>query len=253
MEKRLANGEQLCADNIPNTWLGGDKEDRDRVVADWCRDAVEGGGDDMRLAMGAKIMEEIRAEVFNRTQFRCSAGVAHCKTLAKLCCGLNKPNKQTVLPVSKMGDLYENLKVTKVRGLGGKLGESVVQELGVETMGQMSQLSLAAIGAKFEAKTAHWLFMLCQGKDGEVVKERELPKSIGCGKNFRGKEKIESRKRLEEKLNNLVEELIERLEEDRDEYSREATGNTIHPSCANTHDLQLQALQLASTWRMKDM
>ena len=173
-------------------------------------------------------MEEIRADVYRRTQFRCSAGVAHCKTLAKLCCGLNKPNKQTVLPASKMPNLYENLKVTKVRGLGGKLGDSVVHQLGVETMGQLSQLSAAEIGSKFEPKTAHWLLGLCKGKDGEIVKERELPKSIGCGKNFRGKEKLDTKKKVEEKVENLVEELVERLEEDRDDYSRVATGQSCN-------------------------
>ena len=33
--------------------------------------------------------------------------------------------------------------------------------------------------------------------------------------------------RVEEKLTNLVEELLERLEEDREEYSRMATGLTV--------------------------
>ncbi len=45
---------------------------------------------------------------------RCSAGIAHCKTLAKLCCGLHKPNKQTVLPQAAVAILYATLPVTKV-------------------------------------------------------------------------------------------------------------------------------------------
>ena len=69
---------------------------------------------------------------------------------------------------------------------------------------------------------------LCKGKDGEIVKERELPKSIGCGKNFRGKEKLDTKKKVEEKVENLVEELVERLEEDRDVYSRLATGQSCN-------------------------
>merc|ERR1719376_984287 len=68
------------------------------------------------------------------------------------------------------------------------------------------------------------------GKDGEVVKERELAKSIGCCKNFRGKEKLMTRQKVEEKVTKLVEELLERLEEDRDEYSRQATGLTVSVS-----------------------
>ena len=41
----------------------------------------------------------MRAAVYERTEFRCSAGIAHCKTLAKLCCGLNKPNKQEIVVI----------------------------------------------------------------------------------------------------------------------------------------------------------
>ena len=51
-----------------------------------------------------------------------------------------------------------------MRGLGGKLGESVVSELGVETMGQLAALSLRQISAKFEEKTAHWLHLLGRGR-----------------------------------------------------------------------------------------
>ena len=230
VDSRLARGETVSLDQLPNTWLGGEPGHSRETLAAWCEQAAEEESDDMRLAVGARIMEEVRAEVFRRTKFRCSAGISHCKTLAKLCCGLNKPNKQTVLPHSKMTNLYQDLRLTKVRGLGGKLGESVVTSLGVQTMSELAQLSLNTIGAKFEAKTAHWLYMLARGKDGEVVKERELAKSIGCGKNFRGKEKLVTRQRVEEKVTNLVDELVERLEEDRDEYSRQATGLTVSVS-----------------------
>ena len=228
VEKRLASGARVSADQLPNTWLAGNRaENREETVVNWCQDARDGDGDDLRLAVGAVIMEEVRAEVFRRTEFRCSAGVAHCKTLAKLCAGHNKPNKQTVLPDAQIPALYEALPVTKVRGLGGKLGDAVVQGLEVETMAQLAAVPRSTLEAKFEAKTAAWLQLLARGRDGEVVKERELPKSIGCGKNFRGKEKLESVSRVEEKLTNLVEELLERLEEDRDEYGRMATGLTV--------------------------
>lgn len=39
--------------------------------------------------------------------FRCSAGIAHNKILAKLVCGMNKPNKQTVLPKHSVNTLYK--------------------------------------------------------------------------------------------------------------------------------------------------
>jgi nucleotidyltransferase/DNA polymerase involved in DNA repair len=35
--------------------------------------------DDRRLCIGAAIVEELRAEILAKTQFRCSAGIAHNK------------------------------------------------------------------------------------------------------------------------------------------------------------------------------
>ncbi len=52
----------------------------------------------------------------------------------------------------------------QVRGLGGKLGDTVVSQLGVETMGQLAALSLRQIAAKFEEKTAQWLHSLGTGR-----------------------------------------------------------------------------------------
>jgi len=227
VEKRLKDGQTVSSTKLPNTFVGGDDGDRDEAVKDWCQQSVEDNGDDLRLVIGAQIMEEIRAEVYSRTQFRCSAGIAHCKTLAKLCCGLHKPNKQTVLPQSSIPSLYKNLSVTKVRGLGGKLGQVVVESLGVQTMMELADLPPSALEAKLDSKTVAWLRLLFKGRDGEVVKERELPKSIGCGKNFRGREMLNTREKVKLRLMNLVEELVERIEVDKDDYNRVAKGLTV--------------------------
>jgi len=227
VEKRLKDGQTVSSTKLLNTFVGGDDGDRDEVIKDWCQQSVEDNGDDLRLAIGAQIMEEIRAEVYKRTQFRCSAGVAHCKTLAKLCCGLHKPNKQTVLPQSSIPSLYKNLSVTKVRGLGGKLGQAVVESLGVQTMMELADLPPSALEAKLDPKTVAWLRLLFKGRDGEVVKERELPKSIGCGKNFRGREMLNTKEKVKLRLMNLVEELVERIEVDKDDYNRIAKGLTV--------------------------
>ncbi len=54
--------------------------------------------------------------------------------LAKVSCGFHKPNKQTILPHDQVQKLYEKLKIRKLRGLGGKLGDNVVQDLDCETV-----------------------------------------------------------------------------------------------------------------------
>jgi len=220
--------------DLPNTHLGGSDGDRQTYMSEWLDEVRSTENDsDRMLAVGASIIEEMREAVYSRTQFRCSAGIAHCKTLAKLCCGLNKPNKQTILPISAVPTLYSTLKVTKVRGLGGKLGESVTSALNVQTMGQLAQLSLRQINDKFDEKTANWLHSLAKGYDGESVTERELAKSIGCGKNFRGPDILDTKAKVELRLRNLVEELVERLEVDREENCRLARGVTVGTNLEN--------------------
>lgn len=61
---------------------------------------------DVKLLIASSIVSEIRAAVKDQTGYECSAGIAHNKILAKLVCGLNKPNKQTILPLKHIPQLY---------------------------------------------------------------------------------------------------------------------------------------------------
>lgn len=62
---------------------------------------------DIRLLIASSIVSEIRAAVKEQTGYECSAGIAHNKILAKLVCGLNKPNKQTILPLKHIPKLFK--------------------------------------------------------------------------------------------------------------------------------------------------
>lgn len=61
---------------------------------------------EMNLLIGAVICNEIRIAVKEQTGYDCSAGIAHNKILSKLVCGINKPNKQTILPLRNVNRLY---------------------------------------------------------------------------------------------------------------------------------------------------
>lgn len=61
--------------------------------------------------------------------------------MAKLVCGINKPNKQTVLPQSSVPSLWSTTKVGKVRGLGGKLGDYLISQLGCDLMSDLGKFS----------------------------------------------------------------------------------------------------------------
>ncbi|XP_035685289.1 DNA polymerase eta-like [Branchiostoma floridae] len=177
---------------------------------------------DRRLAVGAAIAEEMRAAVERETGFHCSAGIGHNKVLAKLCCGLHKPKQQTVLPHASVPQLYSTLPIKKVRGCGGKLGASLTEELGVEYMGQLAAFSEKELQAKCGDKCGTWLYNLCRGIDYEAVKDRQVAQSIGCGKNFPGRECLDTKEKVLHWLTQLTSELAERLQKDREMNNRVA-------------------------------
>jgi DNA polymerase eta len=55
---------------------------------------LKGDWKDLQLSIGAEIAKEVRRDIYETLKYTCSAGIAHNKTVAKLCSALNKPNKQ---------------------------------------------------------------------------------------------------------------------------------------------------------------
>ncbi|XP_060943508.1 DNA polymerase eta [Limanda limanda] len=182
---------------------------------------------EVQLTVGAIIVEEMRAAVEKHTGFSCSAGISHNKVLAKLACGLNKPKRQTVLPLDSVAELFNSLPITKIRNLGGKLGASIKETLGIENMGDLTRFSQAQLGQHFGEKTGQWLYDLCRGIEFEAVKPRQLPKSIGCSKNFPGKTSLATKEQVQYWLHQLALELEERLTKDREVNGRVSKQLTV--------------------------
>ncbi|KAJ8384763.1 hypothetical protein AAFF_G00198490 [Aldrovandia affinis] len=205
-----------------------DKEERRALgLCEWLGSLACGARAELQLALGATIVEEMRAAVEEHTGFRCSAGISHNKVLAKLACGLNKPNRQTILPLGSVPQLFSSLPVSKIRNLGGKLGASITETLEVVNMGELTQFTQSQLGQHFGEKTGQWLFELCRGIDFEPVKPRQLPKSIGCSKNFPGKTALATREQVQHWLQQLALELEERLTKDREMNGRVARQLTV--------------------------
>uniref|UniRef100_A0A3Q2Z732 DNA polymerase eta n=1 Tax=Hippocampus comes TaxID=109280 RepID=A0A3Q2Z732_HIPCM len=196
-------------------------------VQQWLASMPMHNSAELQLTVGALIVEEMRAAVEQHTSFQCSAGISHNKVLAKLACGLNKPNRQTVLPLDSVTELFSTLPISKIRNLGGKLGVSITEALQVEHMGELTRFSQAQLGKHFGEKTSQWLYDLCRGIDFEAVKPRQLPKSIGCSKNFPGKTSLATKEQVQHWLHQLALELEERLTKDREENGRMAKQLTV--------------------------
>uniref|UniRef100_UPI00358DFDDF DNA polymerase eta n=1 Tax=Myxine glutinosa TaxID=7769 RepID=UPI00358DFDDF len=185
------------------------------------------GNADLNLSIGASIIEEMRAAIEAETGFRCSAGIAHNKMLAKLACGLNKPNRQTILPHSSVPGLFSTLPLGKIRNLGGKLGTSVSEKLGVEFIGDVAQYSKHHLEGHLGEKISGWLYDVCRGLEFEPIRPRNLPKSIGCSKNFNGPEALDTREKVRYWLKELATELEERLVKDKETNQRVAKQLTV--------------------------
>lgn len=85
----------------------GDNDDADMESSVAEDDLDDVRKNDLKLLIASSIVNEIRATVKEKTWYDCSAGVAHNKVLAKLVAGINKPNKQTLLPIKKIPEFYK--------------------------------------------------------------------------------------------------------------------------------------------------
>lgn len=79
---------------------------------------------------------------------------------------------------------------------------------------------LPRLEAALGVQDAAWLHSLAQGQDGEEVKPRTLPKSISCGKTFRGNNVLTGLTAVHSWLLQLGQELQERIEADRQQHQR---------------------------------
>ncbi|XP_029159577.1 DNA polymerase eta-like [Nylanderia fulva] len=240
--------------SLANTYIVGyseinknDEEERSQGLQTWILDTFKELHDikAQKLAVAGVIVEEIRASIYQETGFRCSAGISQNKILAKLACGLHKPNCQTILPETAVPSLYSTLPVKKVRNLGGKFGDIVVESLGCNVMGDLLQYSLEQLQKRFDEKTGLWLYNIARGVDNEPVTNRLLSKSIAAFKNFPGKQAITSLEVLKHWAGDLAAEVCERLEQDFEENQRRATLLTIFYHYCQDKNIVSQTRSLA--------
>ncbi|XP_010481711.1 PREDICTED: DNA polymerase eta-like isoform X2 [Camelina sativa] len=212
-----------------------DGDDFEESVRDWiCRKDADRR--DKLLSCGIILVAELRKQVLKETEFTCSAGIAHNKMLAKLASGMNKPAQQTVVPYAAVQELLSSLPIKKMKQLGGKLGTSLQTDLGVDTVGDLLQFSETKLQEHYGINTGTWLWNIARGISGEEVQGRLLPKSHGSGKTFPGPRALKSLSNVQHWLNQLSEELSERLSSDLEQNKRIASTLTLHASAFRSRD-----------------
>ncbi|KAG2591768.1 DNA polymerase eta [Panicum virgatum] len=215
--------------------LPSDASEKEKNVRAWlCRPDAD--YEDKLLACGAIIVAQLRVRVLEETQFTCSAGIAHNKMLAKLVSGMHKPAQQTVVPSSSVQDFLASIPVKKMKQLGGKLGSSLQDDLGVETIGDLLSFTEEKLQEQYGVNTGTWLWKIARGISGEEVEDRLLPKSHGCGKTFPGPKALKNSASVKGWLDQLCEELSERIQSDLNQNKRIAQTLTLHARASKENE-----------------
>ncbi|RLN23112.1 DNA polymerase eta [Panicum miliaceum] len=229
--------EQILMEAAKSNILGlpSDPNEKEKNVRAWlCRSDAD--YEDKLLACGAIIVAQLRIRVLEETQFTCSAGISHNKMLAKLVSGMHKPAQQTVVPSSSVQDFLASLPVKKMKQLGGKLGSSLQDDLGVETIGDLLSFTEEKLQEQYGVNTGTWLWKIARGISGEEVEDRLLPKSHGCGKTFPGPKALKNSASVKGWLDQLCEELSERIQSDLNQNKRIAQTLTLHARASKENE-----------------
>ncbi|KAI1654723.1 DNA/RNA polymerase [Daldinia decipiens] len=141
--------------------------------------------DDVAILIGSEIVRDIRAQIRRTLGYTCSAGIAGNKMLSKLGSGYKKPNQQTVIRNRAVRHFLSDMKFTKIRNLGGKLGDQVVSTFHTETIEDLLLVPVEQMKLRLGDDTGVWLYNTIRGIDTSEVNSRTQIKSMLSAKSFR--------------------------------------------------------------------
>ena len=166
------------------------------TVLDWMADTVvdldseeteydDPDWDDIAILIGSEVVRTIRGTVRAKLKYTCSGGIARNKMLAKLGSAHMKPNQQTVIRNRAAQHFLSDFKFTKIRGLGGKLGEQVSSDFGTDTVKDLLPVPVEQLKHKLGDDTGMWVHQNIRGIDSSEVNARTQIKSMLSAKSFR--------------------------------------------------------------------
>jgi len=188
---------------------------------------------DYLLLAGAVVINNARKAVRERLGFSCSAGIAANKMIAKVGCGLHKPNQQTIVFPRSVAVLLKDLPLNRLPGLGGDLGNRISSQLNITTAGGLANISRSILlNAGFQ--DADNLLAAANGTLDEPVKNRANYKSFGSSKTFY-KHPITNLTIADQWLSNFAQEIFDRIKNDRNQRNRAPTNVTISITTDKSH------------------
>lgn len=141
--------------------------------------------DDVTMLIGSEIIRTVRAAIRDRLKYTCSAGVARNKMVAKLGSAHKKPNQQSIVRNRAIQQFMSAYKFTKIRNLGGKLGDEVVSQFATDQVSELLKVPIDQLKLKLGDDTGSWVYRIIRGGDTSEVNSRTQIKSMLSAKSFR--------------------------------------------------------------------
>ncbi|KAG0366742.1 DNA-directed DNA polymerase eta rad30 [Mortierella sp. AD032] len=138
---------------------------------------------EMQILKAAEYCNEIRQAVKDELGYTCSAGIANNKLVAKLGSGMNKPFQQTIILPKYTPDLLHDLKITKIRNLGGKFGKQIKTDYNIEMASELWPVPLRQLQERYGGQAGLELWQWCRGIDHIGIRKIKS-KSMTSHKSF---------------------------------------------------------------------
>ena len=155
----------------------------------------------------AQIARWIKEEVRRETGLTVSCGVAAGKAVAKIACGLAKPDGLTVVPPGAERAFLAPLPVRDLWGVGPRTAERL-ESAGIATIGQLADQPLPWLIERFGVR-GEWFHRLALGQDDTPVATEHEIKSISSEMTFA--QDTRDRAELEQTVRGQVETVVRRL------------------------------------------
>ncbi len=129
-----------------------------------------------------RIAERIRADIARETGLTASAGVGPGKFIAKVACGMDKPNGLTVVTPDQALAFVAALRVEQFHGVG-PVTAARLHALGLRTGADLARRTQDEL-ERHLGKTGRWLWRIAQADDPRPVRPHRIRKSVGAERTF---------------------------------------------------------------------
>lgn len=198
------------------------------------------------------IAQEIRTAIYEKTGLTASAGISINKFVAKIASDYHKPNGQKTIPPEAVLPFLESLDIRKFFGIG-KVTAEKMYGLGIFTGLDLKKHSLEYLKTHF-GKSGTYYYHAVRGIHHSEVKPHRTQKSVGAERTFSNN--ISSEVFLEDKINQVAQELSRRLEKQKiagktltlklkySDFSLQTRSKTLDYFISNAELIKDTAIQL---------